>query len=125
MAGRRIRDVSDHLEIGELYLAADLLVTDYSSAMFDFAVTGRPIVYFVPDLAAYRDRLRGFYFELEDEAPGPLCGSNDALIDALLARDSLTPEYADRYRAFQARFCPHDDGGAARRVVERVFAIQG
>ncbi len=54
------RDVSDRRDINELYLAADVLVTDYSSVMFDFAVTGKPIVYFPYDLEDYRDAGRGF-----------------------------------------------------------------
>ncbi|MGI3780537.1 MAG: CDP-glycerol glycerophosphotransferase family protein, partial [Janthinobacterium lividum] len=58
-------DVSDNPDIAELYLAADTMVTDYSSAMFDFAVTGKPLLLYPYDLAHYRDRLRGFTFELD------------------------------------------------------------
>lgn len=54
-AGRdRIIDVSSHPQVEDLYLAADLLVTDYSSAMFDYAVLDRPIVIYAPDWDAYR-----------------------------------------------------------------------
>ena len=48
-------DVSYHPDVAELYLAADVLVTDYSSTMFDFAVTGKPMIFYAYDLAAYRD----------------------------------------------------------------------
>src|SRR5207253_3081410 len=81
--GAPVRDVSAHPDIRELYLAADVLVTDYSSAMFDFAVTGRPILLFTYDLADYRDRLRGFYFDLEEIAPGPLLGTSDEVLTGL------------------------------------------
>jgi CDP-glycerol glycerophosphotransferase len=120
--GPGAKDVSGHPDIRDLYLAADVLITDYSSSMFDFAVTGKPIVFFVYDLAAYRDQIRGFYFELADEAPGPLCSTNDELLSALRSLGEVTASYADRYRAFREKFCPFDDGHAARRVVERVFA---
>ena len=70
--GAPVVDVSDRPESAELYLAADMLVTDYSSAMFDFAVTGKPMVFYTYDLAHYRDDVRGFYFDLEEVAPGPL-----------------------------------------------------
>jgi CDP-glycerol glycerophosphotransferase len=65
-----VRDVSAEPEVSELYLAADVMVTDYSSTMFDFAVTGKPMLFLAYDLADYRDRLRGFYLDLEEEAPG-------------------------------------------------------
>ncbi len=119
--GDRARDVSAYPDIRDLYLAADVLVTDYSSAMFDFAVTGKPIVFFVYDLAAYRDEVRGFYFELGDVAPGPLCATSDQVIDALRDLEAITASYAKPYDAFRARFCPLDDGRASQRVVERVF----
>lgn len=118
----RVLDVSDHEDVRDLYLAADVLITDYSSVMFDFAITGRPLFFFTYDLEEYRDRLRGFYFDFEAEAPGPLCRTSDDLIAALLDRAHVSRAYEDRYAAFRARYCPHDDGGASGRVVERVFA---
>jgi CDP-glycerol glycerophosphotransferase len=116
-----VRDVSAHPDVSELYLAADVLVTDYSSVMFDFAVTGRPQLFFTYDLAAYRDNLRGFYFDFEPVAPGPLLETTDELIAALRGLDRVTEDYADRYAAFQARFAHLEDGHATGRVIERVL----
>jgi CDP-glycerol glycerophosphotransferase len=115
--GAFVRNVSAHPDIRDLYLAADVLVTDYSSAMFDFAVTGKPIAFFTYDLDEYRDSVRGFYFDLEAEAPGPVCRTSEDLIDALGDLDERSHDY-DRFRR---RFCALEDGGATRRVVERVF----
>ena len=56
----------------ELLLAADVLVTDYSSMMVDFANTGRPMLFFTYDLDAYRDEIRGFYLDFVGTVPGPL-----------------------------------------------------
>jgi CDP-glycerol glycerophosphotransferase len=123
--GGSARDVSQHPDIRELYLAADVLITDYSSTMFDFAVTGKPIIYFVYDLAAYRDEIRGFYFELEDEAPGPLCSTNDDVLAILRDVSGLIASYAEPYRAFRERFCSLEDGRAAARVIDRVFTGSG
>jgi CDP-glycerol glycerophosphotransferase len=119
--GARVKNVSDVADIRELYLAADVLITDYSSAMFDFAVTGKPMVFFTYDLAEYRDQTRGFYFELEETAPGPLCESSDEVASALADPAALARSYADRYARFRQRFCPHDDGHAARRILDRVL----
>ena len=71
-AETRIRDVTRYPDIADLYLAADVLVTDYSSVMFDFALTDKPQLLLVPDLEQYRDVERGFYFDLEEAAPGPM-----------------------------------------------------
>ena len=111
-------DVSGHPAVEDLYLAADVLVTDYSSMMFDFAVLDRPIVVFAPDWEEYQ-RVRGVYFDLFAEPPGAVTVDQDALTEALLAGD---PEPAARAR-FRERFCPWDDGGAAERVVRRVFPV--
>ncbi|MFI0486309.1 CDP-glycerol:glycerophosphate glycerophosphotransferase [Actinomadura sp. 9N215] len=116
-----VRDVSLYPDVTELYLISDLMISDYSSVMFDFANTGRPMLFFTYDLADYRDRLRGFYFDFEAEAPGPLVETSDDLIDAIRDVDSATAGHRDRYRDFVARFCPLDDGMAASRTVDRVF----
>ena len=113
-------DVSAHPEIAELYLAADVLVSDYSSAVFDFTVTGKPVVLFAPDLERYRDDTRGFYFDYEDWAPGPVCATTDELADALSDLPRHRAAHQDSYDAFVERFCPHEDGHAGERVVELV-----
>ena len=114
-------DVSGHADIRELYLAADVLVTDYSSAMFDFAVTGKPILFYTYDLADYRDRVRGFYFDFERDTPGPLLSTTDEVCDALRDLEATAARYADAYARFAERFCALEDGTAADRVVEAVF----
>ncbi|SDH50662.1 CDP-glycerol glycerophosphotransferase [Sinosporangium album] len=110
-------DVSRFPDIADLHLASDVLVTDYSSAMFDFANTRRPIVFFTYDLERYRDEVRGFYFDLEECAPGPVVRTSDEVIDVLRDLDAVAGRYGDAYTAFRERFCPHDDGGASGRVV--------
>ena len=123
--GDMVRDVSDHEDIRELYLAADALITDYSSCMFDFAITGKPLVFYTYDLAHYRDEMRGFYFDFESAAPGPLCGDMDELLSALEDERGVSRQFADRYASFRERFCSLDDGHAAARVVDRVFGRSG
>jgi CDP-glycerol glycerophosphotransferase len=114
-------NVTAYPDISDLLLITDVLVTDYSSVMFDFAVTGRPMLFFTYDLALYRDRLRGFYFDFEAEAPGPLLATSDEVIEAVLSPDWLAAGHADAYRAFAATYCPLDDGKAGARVCDRLF----
>ncbi|MFC5180338.1 bifunctional glycosyltransferase/CDP-glycerol:glycerophosphate glycerophosphotransferase [Actinomadura harenae] len=115
-------DVSRYGEIAELYLAADVLLTDYSSAMFDFAVTGRPMVFYAYDLEAYRDTVRGFYLDFDAEAPGPIVRTSGEVADVLADLDAACAPRADAYTAFRATYCPNDDGRAAARAVDRLLA---
>jgi CDP-glycerol glycerophosphotransferase len=116
------RDVSHLPDITPLMAAADVLVTDYSSVMFDFAATGRPMVFFTFDYDDYVNSERGVYFDLASKAPGPLAYDGDQLIEALATVEDWRPRYADRYREFLAEFCEYDQGDAAAQVVDRVFA---
>lgn len=120
--GGFLRNVTFWPDIAELYLVADVLVTDYSSVMFDFANTRRPMLFFTWDLDRYRDTLRGFYFDFEAEAPGPLLREGDELIAAIKDVDSIGAAYAERYDRFVEKFCPLDDGRASARVVDALFA---
>jgi CDP-glycerol glycerophosphotransferase len=115
-----VLDVTSYPDISELFLIADVLVTDYSSVMFDFSVTGKPMYFFTPDLTHYRDDLRGFYFDLLEVAPGPVL--TDAGELAKRIRAPRPAEFAERYAAWQQRFNPRDDGSAGERVVTRMLA---
>ncbi|GGH33710.1 CDP-glycerol glycerophosphotransferase family protein [Microbacterium album] len=118
VAGPRVIDVTAYPDTAPLLLAADALITDYSSVMFDFGVTGKPMYFLVPDMEHYRGQLRGFYFDLARRAPGPLVRTQEELVAALA--DDPAP-YADRYAAWTARFNARDDGRASERVVARIL----
>ena len=116
----RVRDVSRHPSFEELCLAADVLVTDYSASMFDYAVLDRPIVVYAPDWEVYR-ATRGTYFDLMAQPPGVVTRNALELIDALRSRAAWSDD-AGRLRAgFRERFCSLEDGRAAERVVRRVW----
>ncbi|NAZ87323.1 CDP-glycerol glycerophosphotransferase family protein [Kineococcus indalonis] len=119
--GERVRDTSEHPEVSDLYLAADVLVTDYSSSMFDFAVTGKPIVLYAYDLEHYRDRLRGFTLDLRAEAPGPVLLEQEELAEALRDLPAVAAAHAQRYARFARRYCALEDGRAGERVLDAVW----
>ncbi|WP_418909147.1 CDP-glycerol glycerophosphotransferase family protein [Glutamicibacter endophyticus] len=117
----RVIDVSAYPDIQELYLAADVLVTDYSSVFFDYSILKRPIIFYAYDLVNYRDNLRGFYLDYDKDLPGPVVQSETELwqcVGKALAGEPLAG--VDR-EEFVARFAPYDDGHASRRVVDRFF----
>jgi CDP-glycerol glycerophosphotransferase len=118
--GDGILDVTAHPTIEDLFLAADVLITDYSSVMFDYAVLDRPVVIHAPDWDVYRT-LRGTYFDLLAEPPGVVATTDEELLAAFRS-GAVWGEEAARLRAvFRARFCYLDDGHAAERVVRKVW----
>lgn len=116
----RILDVAAHPSIEQLYLAADVLVTDYSSVTFDYGVLDRPIVIHAPDWDEYRMR-RGTYFDIVADPPGVVTRTDDELFDVFKNATFRSPEATAARARFRAEFCSWDDGGAAERVVRRVW----
>lgn len=119
VAGRAI-DVTLYPDVTELYIAADVLITDFSSVMFDYTVTGKPILFLAPDLERYRSE-RGFYFDFEALAPGPILNTDAEVLQALGRIDQISKLYEPRYRAWQEKFNSLEDGNAAKRVVDIVW----
>lgn len=111
-------NASRYDDIAELYLISDICITDYSSVFFDYANLRRPILFYVYDFEKYRDKLRGFYIDMEKELPGPLLYNEKEVFEAIEHIDSIENEYAALYAAFYDRFCCIDDGQASRRACE-------
>jgi CDP-glycerol glycerophosphotransferase len=111
-----VRDVSAVSDMADLLAVADVLVTDYSSSMFDFALTDRPIVLFQPDQSAYLDA-RGAYFDIRDFPPGPIATTTAELVDLVESVDRWAPQWADRRGEYRRRFGTYENGDAAQRVV--------
>ncbi|MDX3415190.1 CDP-glycerol glycerophosphotransferase family protein [Streptomyces sp. MD20-1-1] len=113
-------DATDEPEVQDVLLAADVLVTDYSSVMFDYALLDRPVVVHADDWDAFRAS-RGAYLDVTAEAPGHVTRSYRELA-WLFASGTWADEESARLRAaFRERFCEYDDGRAAERVVRAVM----
>jgi CDP-glycerol glycerophosphotransferase (TagB/SpsB family) len=108
-------DVSDWPDMNELMLVADLLVTDYSSAIFEFALLDRPMAFFAPDHEAY-ERERGFYFDFRTGVPGPVFEQTADLAAYVSAGDFDLA----RVRAFARTWFDLADGHASERFVDRL-----
>jgi CDP-glycerol glycerophosphotransferase (TagB/SpsB family) len=104
-----------------LYGAADALVSDYSSCLVDFMLTGKPVVSFAYDLDRYANEERGLFYDLDQVLPGPVARDFGQLASAL---DGVfvprTPEQDEEYDWKRRIFFEHLDDGNARRVVTRV-----
>ncbi|HEX4685928.1 MAG TPA: CDP-glycerol glycerophosphotransferase family protein [Nocardioides sp.] len=117
-------DVTDYPEVSDLYLAADAAVVDYSSLRFDFGVTGKPMIFHVPDLQRYQDS-RGWLFDFEPTAPGPLVTTTDEVVDAVRDLARVRDEFAAAYQTFRDDYLDLDDGRAGARLVDAVFVPRG
>jgi CDP-glycerol glycerophosphotransferase (TagB/SpsB family) len=104
-----------------LYRAADVLISDYSSCLVDFLMTGRPVISFAYDYDDYASKERGLFYDLEKVLPGPVCRTFDELAEAL-ERSFVEPSAEERevYEWKRRIFFDHLDDGASARVVARV-----
>jgi CDP-glycerol glycerophosphotransferase (TagB/SpsB family) len=113
-------------EIMPLLWGVDVLITDYSSILFDFSVTGNPIVYLAPDLAHY-EATRGLYIDYADICgDGPLTTWSQVLerMDSWSDPSALVAEHTQTTRIFD-RFITHRDGRNSERTVARVLELLG
>ena len=115
--GKTIIDATAYPDMQELLIACDMLITDYSSSMFDYALSGKPCIQFALDLEAYQQD-RGFYFPL-DALPFPMVRSNGELCDLIANFDE--GEQQKRWDAFAEKhgFC--EDGHAAERCARWIL----
>lgn len=105
-------------DIAELYLVADMMITDYSSVMFDYSLLKRPMLFFAYDLEDYKDNLRGFYFDFIEEAPGPITRTTKELIESI--RQYNPEDYKEKYKAFHQKYNHADDGNASKKMVQLI-----
>lgn len=116
--GQRIVDATAYPDMQELLAGVDLLITDYSSSMFDYALSGKPCVQFALDIEAYK-KDRNFYFPIQ-QLPFPLAQSNAELEDLILHYDAT--QWSGRWESFKEEngFC--EDGNAAKRCAEWILS---
>ena len=117
-------DVTVYPEVSDLYLAADAAVVDYSSLRFDFGVTGKPMIFHVPDLERYK-AARGWLFDFELTAPGPLARTTEEVVGQLRDLDGVQARHRSDYEVFRADYLDLEDGKAGERFVDAVIVPRG
>jgi len=113
-------DFSHYRSIEEFYLLTDILITDYSSVMFDFAVLNRPMLFFTYDLDTYRNKLRGFYVDFEKEAPGELVFNSDEVLNAIVNIDTAMEKNSERIEAFKQKYNQYEGPNSSKKVFEQM-----
>lgn len=114
-------DVSKFSDVQQLYLLADMCVTDYSSVMFDYAITKKPLLFYTYDYEDYKENLRGFYIDFEAEAPGPLLYDTDQLIDAVQHINQVEKNYESKYQQFYNKYGYIENGTSTKKVIDAVW----
>jgi CDP-ribitol ribitolphosphotransferase len=113
-AGGDYIDCSDYPSEQELLLISDILITDYSSIMIEFALLNKPIVFFTYDYDSYLNNERGFYFDFKSTVPGPVVYDSNQLIDVIKNREFDE----SRISEFVKTQFDDIDGHASERVVD-------
>jgi CDP-glycerol glycerophosphotransferase len=116
-----IFDLTAYRCVEELYRISDIMITDYSSVMFDFALLNKPMIFYTYDLEEYSEELRGLYVDIVKEAPGPLVYDTSQVIDVILNIASQTEKCSDRIDSFKKKYLTYECGNSCEKVVQEVF----
>ena len=113
-----IFNASNGIEIETALCAADTVITDYSSLIFEYALLDRPMIFFAYDLADYDDS-RSFYFDYESFVPGEIVTDTQAIIDEIKRLE--TDFDVEKVRKFRDDFMSACDGNSTQRIIENVL----
>ncbi|WP_346867989.1 MULTISPECIES: CDP-glycerol glycerophosphotransferase family protein [unclassified Clostridium] len=118
--GKRVRDVTTYDDIQELLLIADVLISDYSSLIFDFEITKRPCFLYVPDLEEYKSKERRLYFDIDD-LPFVIANSNEELEENILKFNQDI--YIENISNFDRDISSFEDGQSSKRVAKKIYEV--
>ena len=116
-----VRDFTDYPEVNDLLIAADILISDYSSIILDYCILGKPILCFGYDYDAYQ-KSRGFYYDLETEMPNGVMRSEEEIIAHLKGLDYAAD--CEKTVRFRERHCEYGNGNAALQCINAVFGTR-
>lgn len=115
------QDISKSMDINEALCCAEIVITDYSSLIFEYSLLVRPMVFYAYDLESYIDQ-RNFYYKYEDFVPGPIAKDNKSLVEAIKSQAILFDK--EKMTAFKNKFMSACDGFSTKRIVEKLFTEQ-
>jgi len=109
-------DLSDYDNINDILLIADMLITDYSSVVFEYSLLEKPIIFYSPDRDLYKEE-RDFYYEYESFVPGPILSNTKELIKEINNKDFDK----DKIIEFKEKFFDYLDGNSSKRFIEKII----
>ena len=114
---KRIISIERNVDILDLLIIADVLITDYSSVFYDYLLTMRPMIFYADDLDKYTE-VRDFYYDYESFVPGPLVRTSEQLIETLKNLNQWEPRFKEKRKVMRDQFNKFHDGRATERIVE-------
>ena len=116
-------DVTKYQYVEDLYLISDILITDYSSLMFDYSLLDRPMLFYTYDYDEYAGQLRGIYVDFKKEAPGPLLYDTVEVVNAIKRKKWNDLRYRQKVRRFKKKYLTYENGDSMSTVLKEVFGI--
>lgn len=113
-------NISENFSLYELMIVSDVLITDYSSVIFEYSLLNKPMFFYCPDLENYVQE-RDFYYSFPEFAPGPISTKIEPLIEDL--RNMKLQKKQMNYHAFSDRFMNRCDGHSTERVVSLIISL--
>ena len=110
--------ISEDKDINELYVISDILVTDYSSVFFDYAILQRPILFYMYDLKEYEEEIRGFYLDIKKDLPGNIFTKEEELLKEILNIEKYKKNTSKLLENFNNTYNYLQDGHASDRVIK-------
>ena len=112
----RVIDLSENTEINDLLFISDLVITDYSSLVFECSLLNLPMLFYSYDLQAYI-KSRDFYFDYKLYVPGKICMNINTLLDSILNEDYC----AEKIAPFRDMFFENLDGKSSQRIAALIY----
>ena len=119
--GKFLFNLTNYQYVEDLYLISDVLITDYSSVMFDFALLNKPMIFFTYDLKDYEEKLRGLYVDFVKEAPGPMVFTTEQVIAAIRHPLLNRLKYGMRIWKFNRKYLTYENGASSERIMREIF----
>ncbi len=114
---KSIIGIDPQVDIMDLLIISDLLITDYSSVFYDYLLTMRPIIFFAYDLEEYKEK-RDFYYDYETFVPGPIVRNSEELIEKLRTTQQWSKFFEDRRKEIRDKFHKFHDGQSTKRILD-------
>ena len=113
--------IKESSDINELYVISDVLITDYSSVFFDYAILNRPVIFYMYDLEEYRDELRGFYLDINKDLPGDILEREIELLNYINNIEEKESELKKKISNFNKIFNNLQDGKCSKKVLDIII----
>lgn len=110
--------VNEYEDINELYAVSNILITDYSSVFFDYAILKRPIYFYMYDLNDYMKNLRGFYLDINKDLPGKIIIDENKLLTLIKENEKYLKENEKELKKFNNIYNNLQDGQCCKKVIE-------